>query len=124
MGKVVEEKGLRMYINGSCHHHLTDGIIFQPNSPYTFSTDFNLLKWKYLDTATVDVEVEVDKNGNIRFLCDAGDGARVDMSRYIQLPSQEKMRLEADRNVTKCKVAEVRQSDNWAEGWVEGWAEV
>ena len=108
MGKVFEEKGLRMYKNGSCHHHLTDGIIFQPNSSYTFSTDYNLLKWKYLDTATIDVEVEVDKGGNShRFLVDAGDGARVDMTRYIQLPSQEKMRLEADRNVTKCKIAEV-----------------
>ena len=50
LSHVIEEKGLRMYRNGDSHHHLTDGIIFQPNLPYVMGTDHNLLKWKYLDT--------------------------------------------------------------------------
>jgi mRNA-capping enzyme len=47
---VTEEKGLRQYRNGESYNHLTDGIIFQPNSPYVMGTDHRLLKWKYLDT--------------------------------------------------------------------------
>ena len=92
-----QDKGLRMYCNGGNHQHLTDGIIFQPNAPYVFKTDFRLLKWKYLDTATIDVEVQIDNSGTHTFLVAAGDGAMVDMTRYIQLPQAELMRLEADR---------------------------
>ena len=107
LDRVTVDRGLRMYHNGANHQHLTDGIIFQPNLPYVISTDFNLLKWKYLDTATIDVEVSLKKDGGFTFVCDAGDGAVVDMSRYIALPPQELVRLEADRNVTGCKIAEV-----------------
>jgi hypothetical protein len=107
LDRVKVDRGLRMYYNGPNHQHLTDGIIFQPNRAYALGTDFNLLKWKYLDTATVDVEVQADSEGNYTFVCDAGDGAVVDMSRYIKLPPQELVRLEADRTVTNCKIAEV-----------------
>jgi hypothetical protein len=54
---VREEKGIRCYRNGDLHHHKTDGIIFQPNLPYVCGTDMQLLKWKYLDTVTIDVEI-------------------------------------------------------------------
>ena len=37
--------------------HRTDGVILQPNAPYQSGTDFGLLKWKFLDTVTVDMAV-------------------------------------------------------------------
>jgi len=42
---VVEERGMRSYVNGDFHNHFTDGIIFQPNQPYKIATDVHLLKW-------------------------------------------------------------------------------
>jgi hypothetical protein len=52
---VVEERGMRTYRSGTVHNHLTDGIIFQPYLPNICVV--NLLKWKYLDTVTIDVEL-------------------------------------------------------------------
>ncbi|CAN0507658.1 unnamed protein product, partial [Scytosiphon promiscuus] len=42
---------------GRTLHHKTDGIIFQPNAPYTVGTDTALLKWKWADLASVDLRV-------------------------------------------------------------------
>ncbi|GMH56190.1 hypothetical protein TrLO_g5424 [Triparma laevis f. longispina] len=107
LNNIVEDKGLRMFCSGENHQHLTDGIIFQPNLKYIFGRDDNLLKWKYLDTATIDVRVDKEPKG-YKFTVDAGDGHQVDMSQYIKLPAQEIMRMEADRNCAKnCHVAEV-----------------
>lgn len=57
LSNVHEERGMRIYKFGETHNHLTDGIIFQPNMPYVCGTDVNLLKWKYLNTVTIDVEI-------------------------------------------------------------------
>jgi hypothetical protein len=54
---VVEERGMQTYRSGTVHNHLTDGIIFQPYLPNICVVNFNLLKWKYLDTVTIDVEL-------------------------------------------------------------------
>jgi hypothetical protein len=116
---VKEEKGMRFYRNGDAHFHLTDGIIFQPNLPYVLGTDTNLLKWKYLDTVTIDVEVfenndtdlHIDNNGHESSLL-AGvmgpEGTSVDVSRFIHLPRSERLRLEADRYESNgCRIAEI-----------------
>lgn len=107
---VVEEKGKRVYKNGEQHCHCTDGIIFQPNAPYVLGTDTKLLKWKYLDTVTIDVELlpplpHKDDDWRVGVLGD--ENSMVDMTRYIHLPSTMRMRLEADRLETKAKIAEV-----------------
>jgi len=114
---VVEERGMRIYRYGETHHHLTDGIIFQPNSPYICGTDVNLLKWKYLDTVTIDVEIlppvpSYGRNQNydndvMRVGVMGEEGTIVDMSRYVRLPSTERHRLEADRAESGSKIAEV-----------------
>lgn len=116
---VVEERGLRSYTNGEFHNHLTDGIIFQPNRPYVLGTDVHLLKWKYLDTVTIDVEIlpqfdsgnGYNNNNNnaqsLRVGVLGEEGTMVDMSRFVRLPTSELLRLEADRNETKAKIAEV-----------------
>lgn len=113
LSHVNEEKGLRLYRYGETHHHLTDGIIFQPNRPYVMGTDHHLLKWKYLDTVTIDVELlppldnySGDGDGwRVGVLGE--EGTMVDMTRYIKLPGSERLRLEADRHESGAKIAEV-----------------
>mmetsp|Transcript_36752 Transcript_36752/g.79330 ORF Transcript_36752/g.79330 Transcript_36752/m.79330 type:complete len:792 (+) Transcript_36752:139-2514(+) len=114
---VVEERGLRSYRFGDTHNHLTDGIIFQPNAPYICGTDVNLLKWKYLDTVTIDVEIlppqpNFGRNQNndedvLRVGVMGEEGTSVDMTRYLRLPASERHRLEADRHESGSKIAEV-----------------
>lgn len=114
---VVEERGMRIYRYGETHHHLTDGIIFQPNAPYICGTDVNLLKWKYLDTVTIDVEIlpqmpSYGRNQNfdsdvMRVGVMGEEGTIVDMTRYVRLPATERHRLEADRAESGSKIAEV-----------------
>lgn len=108
LGRVTEEKGMRCYKHGETHHHLTDGIIFQPNVPYVCGTDVNLLKWKYLDTVTIDVEIlPPRREGDLCVGCMGEDNTRVDMTRHLHLPESERRRLEADREESNCKIAEV-----------------
>ncbi len=119
LSHVVEERGTRTYRFGDTHHHLTDGIIFQPNTPYICGTDVNLLKWKYLDTVTIDVEIlpprpnfgrnqsNYDDNNELRVGVMGEEGTTVDMTRYLRLPDSERHRLEADRHETGSKIAEV-----------------
>jgi hypothetical protein len=111
LSKVTEEKGSRAYRQGETHYHLTDGIIFQPNLPYVCGTDVNLLKWKYLDTVTIDVEIlpplHNDEEGTLRVGVLGEEQTRIDMTRHIHLPSPERRRLEADRQESGSKIAEV-----------------
>ena len=115
VSNVVEEKGLRSYKNG-IHDHLTDGIIFQPNLPYVCGTDVHLLKWKYLDTVTIDVQIMPAPLNNYHSNNDEDtlhvgvtgeEGSMVDMTRFIRLPNSERRRLEADRAENGAKIAEV-----------------
>ena len=114
---VTEERGLRIYRYGETHHHLTDGIIFQPNSAYVCGTDVNLLKWKYLDTVTIDVQILPPANhrrgngGQDDNVLNVGvmgeEGTVVNMTRYLRLPNSERLRLEADRDETGSNICEV-----------------
>lgn len=110
LSHVREDKGLRLYQAGS-YNHLTDGIIFQPNSPYVCGTDHSLLKWKYLDTATVDVEITPslpnDDDDVLRVACLGDEHTRVDMTRHVRLPLSERLRLNADRAAGGGNIAEV-----------------
>ena len=118
LSHVVEERGVRVYRSGDVHNHMTDGIIFQPNLPYVCGTDVNLLKWKYLDTVTIDVEIlpndpyargrsNNDDEDVLRVGVVAEEGIMVDMTRFIKLPPSERRRLEADRAENGSKIAEV-----------------
>lgn len=116
LSHVVEDKGTRIYKNGEVHNHLTDGIIFQPNLPYVCGTDTNLLKWKYLDTVTIDVQImpsgyghgQGNDSDDALFVAVTGEeGSMVDMTRFIHLPTSELRRLEADRAETGANIAEV-----------------
>lgn len=102
---------MRCYRNGDLHYHLTDGIIFQPNRPYVCGTDRNLLKWKFLDTVTIDVEMmplrHDDEDDALRVVCMGEEHTSVDMTRHIILPKSERMRLEADKFESGGRIAEV-----------------
>jgi hypothetical protein len=117
---VVEEKGFRSYRQLPVYNHLTDGIIFQPNLPYVCGTDVNLLKWKYLDTMTIDVEITQggynqhhsnnhggDDSDPLSTGVMGPDHTSVDMSRYVKLPASERYRLEADKFEAGVAIAEV-----------------
>jgi len=111
LSKVSEERGMRCYRNGELHNHLTDGIIFQPNRPYVCGTDVKLLKWKYLDTVTIDVELlplrHNDEDDVLRVGCMGEEQTSVDMTRYVLLPKSDRMKLEADRFDSGGRIAEV-----------------
>ena len=119
---VREERGMRIYSNGMAHNHLTDGIIFQPNLPYVCGTDTNLLKWKYLDTVTIDTELvplrSNDPEDKLRTACLGEEGTRVDLSRFVSLPKSERLRMEADKFAAKgkariCEVGLDPESGEW-----------
>lgn len=113
LSNVVEEKGSRSYRNLPMHNHLTDGIIFQPNLPYACGTDVKLLKWKYLDTVSIDVELlqpprHFDSDEDPLCVGVMGtDQTSIDMSRYVLLPKSERYRLEADKMEANARIAEV-----------------
>jgi hypothetical protein len=108
LSRVTEERGMRTYMNGDVHNHLTDGIIFQPNLPYVCGTDDNLLKWKYLDTVTIDVEILPSDDDTLHVGVMGAEQTTVDMSDYFKkFPASERLRLEADMAETNSKIAEV-----------------
>lgn len=43
----VTHKGNRIYKESDRRHHKSDGLIFQPDAPYVFGTDVDLVKWKW-----------------------------------------------------------------------------
>lgn len=132
---VVEEKGFRSYRQLPLYNHLTDGVIFQPNTPYKCGTDHDLSKWKYPDTATIDVKLlehhvyrsqfpahrsntdDDDNDGlDIFPVVACQDSVVVDKKRFIHLPKSELYRLNADRLEMKKNIAEVGmdpQSGEW-----------
>ena len=67
-----------------------------------------------MDTVTIDVEILSSHGGgghfdeqSLRIGVLGDDGTMVDMSRFVGLPTSERLRLEADRNETGAKIAEV-----------------
>jgi hypothetical protein len=54
----VTSSGERVYRDSDRRYHKSDGIIFQPaDAPYVFGTDVNLVKWKWPELASVDLQV-------------------------------------------------------------------
>lgn len=77
-------------------------------------TDVNLLKWKYLDTVTIDVQILLEggyrpRGGDeeedpLNTGVGGSDNTMVDMSRYVKLPASERFRLEADKMEIKSNI--------------------
>ena len=62
LSKISLVDGERVYFDSDRRHHKSDGIIFQPDTPYTFSIDSDLLKWKWQEVRTVDLQILVVPN--------------------------------------------------------------
>lgn len=75
-------------------HHKTDGVIFQPNLPYTSGTDLSLLKWKWTDLASVDLRVKMGED--LQFFSTAGSNVDVNLSDSIHLSIHDRARLIGD----------------------------
>ena len=43
----------------SRRHHKSDGFIFQPNARYVFSKHYELMKWKWAELRSVDLQIEI-----------------------------------------------------------------
>lgn len=63
LGKMRTEEGERVFFDGelgaaqSRRHHKSDGLIFQPNAPYHSGRHYELLKWKWPELRSVDLQV-------------------------------------------------------------------
>ncbi|CAM9364559.1 unnamed protein product [Ectocarpus fasciculatus] len=94
-------------------HHKTDGIIFQPDAPYKVGTDTALLKWKWVDLASVDLRAypatpAVGGGGSVRLCSEAGNhGEEVDLSRTVHLSEHDQARLVADMQGSRSVIAEM-----------------
>src|SRR5690606_31529203 len=79
LGKFIFSKGDRIYYDNERRHHKSDGIIFQPDTSYIFHTDSCLIKWKFHELSTIDLQVNSYGNG-ISLLASGPDGTQVDCS--------------------------------------------
>jgi hypothetical protein len=78
--------GIQKSINGQTYNnvyeaHFTDGLIFQSNTCYYPGTDHSLLKWKYYDVRTVDLQVDITPQGKLILLCYGPDFCLIDVTR-------------------------------------------
>lgn len=82
--------------------HKTDGVIFQPNSPYECGTDHKLFKWKFTDCITVDLAVQIF-DGDAVFTC----GDNTDLRGIATLGFEDTARLCADLSNLKTQHATI-----------------
>lgn len=107
----------RVFMEDKTRHHKTDGVIFQPNAPYTMGTDTKLLKWKWIDLASVDLKVYPGWGGgggggmgggsDLRLCSVANHNEEVDLSSIVHLADHDKARLTADMDGKRTVIAEV-----------------
>jgi mRNA guanylyltransferase len=82
-------------------HHKTDGIIFQPNTPYVCGTDQNLLKWKWSELCSIDFQVTLDTKARtddkcLRFECASAEKTFINFTKHIRMDTFDRARLLGD----------------------------
>ena len=113
-----DEGGHRIYADpkNPWRHHKSDGLIFQPNLPYLFSTDINLIKWKWPELTSIDLNaILVNDQGapSVGLLAGASDGTVVDCTMRgksrVAMGTFDTLRLRADieDSVNRAAIAEV-----------------
>lgn len=86
------------------YYHKTDGIVFQPDRHYQCSTDIHFFKWKWMDTVTIDFAVVPTP---YKVTCGAGAAGSLDLTRQVKLEPLDIMRMRADMNAARCRIAEL-----------------
>ena len=88
LDKLRMEDGDRIFFDTPKRHHKSDGIILQPNTPYTFSKNYDLMKWKWAELRSVDLQIvrstsETDINGApvLYLKCGGPEGNLIDCSK-------------------------------------------
>mmetsp|Transcript_35155 Transcript_35155/g.110659 ORF Transcript_35155/g.110659 Transcript_35155/m.110659 type:complete len:471 (+) Transcript_35155:1272-2684(+) len=88
--------------------HLTDGVIFAPNTPYYIGTDMDLLKWKFPDTVSIDLKVVEGDSGEL-FFYTFGDEGDVLLPGLIHLHETDTARLRADTALLKARAPAIAE---------------
>lgn len=108
---MVYSKGKRYYRESERRYHKSDGLIFQPNTPYVFGTDVTLVKWKWPELASVDLQVEPNRRPGISepsLMAGGPDGTQVDCcmrgSSHVGMGVFDTYRLLADVEDSSCLV--------------------
>ena len=112
ISKIILENGDRVFKDGDgrMRHHRTDGIIFQPDGPYVHSTDLSLLKWKWPELRSVDLEViqPIIISEGVTLQCSGPDNTRINCingdSNQSKLGIFDTYRLNADAQVSYNKI--------------------
>jgi len=74
LGSVVKRiNAQRIYTGDSKRCYKADGVIFQPNGPYTPKGSQDFYKWKFPDMHTIDFVVRTDQRGILNLFCQAND---------------------------------------------------
>ena len=82
ISKIQYQQTHYVYYNTDRRHHLMDGLIFQPNKTYVFGNDFQLLKWKFINLRSIDVQVLYDVGKeSLSLFCSGPDGVLIDISK-------------------------------------------
>ena len=62
VSKLRTEEGERVFYDGPRRHWKSDGLVFQPNLPYVMAADQHLLKWKWPELRSVDLQARVNRD--------------------------------------------------------------
>jgi hypothetical protein len=106
LGKMAVKDGHRVYQDreNKWRCHKSDGLIFQPNLPYLFATDVNLIKWKWPELTSIDLNAilvnEPGDIGGVGLLALGNDGSMVDCTKRgrsrVGLGDFDTLRIRAD----------------------------
>ncbi len=87
----------RIYHESEWRYHRTDGVIFQPDAPYNSGRHDALMKWKWLDLASIDLRAQ-RTGADIDFSTEVQGGMPVSV-KVVKLTEHDIMRLRADMKV-------------------------
>lgn len=114
---LVSVRGTRVYKESDRRYHKSDGIIFQPNAPYVFGTDVTVVKWKWPELVSVDLQVVPNRRKNVSnepsLMAEGPDQTLVDCCMrgrsHVGLGKFDTYRLLADveDSVSRVHIAEV-----------------
>jgi len=101
---------------GRCTIIIQMESLFQHDATYVCGTDKKLLKWNYLDTVPIDVEIQVpnpnqynnnvaDENDDVLDVGVLGEERTlINMTRFTYLHQSERRCLEADRHEIRLRL--------------------